>query len=102
MEVGNICFLFGISEIVFIEMFIERAYMFHMNFVQIADFGWLTGQHKGYVFWGKNKKTFSGTVNGMQGKFYIHIYYLSVYKNYILIVVPHSLLLLWRLTVSID
>ena len=50
VEIGNICFLFGISEIVFTEMFIELSYMFHMNFVSIAEFGRLPGQHKRYVF----------------------------------------------------
>ena len=28
------------------EMFIEHSSVFHMNFVQIAEFDWLPGRHK--------------------------------------------------------
>ena len=36
--------LFGIY---FYKMFIEQSSMFHMYFVQIAEFDWLPGLHKG-------------------------------------------------------
>ena len=37
----------GYLEFIFTEKFIEKSSMFHMAFVQIAEFDWLPGQQKG-------------------------------------------------------
>ena len=39
----------------FTEMFIEKSSTFHMTFVQIGVFDWLSGWQKGSIFVKKNK-----------------------------------------------
>ena len=37
----------GYLEFIFTQMYIEESSMFHMSFVQIAEFDWLPGRQKG-------------------------------------------------------
>ena len=47
-EIDN--FLCLIGDIFFTEMFIEYSSTFHMTFVQIGEFDWLSGRQKGSIF----------------------------------------------------
>ena len=46
-EIDNFFCLIRDILIFFTEIIIENSSVFHMTFVQIALFDWLTGQHKG-------------------------------------------------------
>ena len=46
-KIGYFFCLNGELEFIFKEMFIEKSSIFHMAFVQIAEFDWLPGQQKG-------------------------------------------------------
>ena len=67
-----------------------------MNFVQIAEFDWLPWQYKGLIF-EKILKNLSETVRGMKLKLCIHVHDISLYINYVFIVVAPALSLLWQL-----
>ena len=73
-----------------------------MNFVQIAEFGWLTWQHNGKFSKSYSKIFFIEAIRGMKLKLSIYVYDISLYTNYVFIVVAHVLSLLWQLKVSID
>ena len=45
-EIDNIFCLIGDIRIFFTEMFIEKSSTFHMTFVQIGEFDWLSGRQK--------------------------------------------------------
>ena len=49
-EIGNFFCLIGDILIFFTEMFIEKPSTFHMTFVQIGEFDWLSGPQKGPIF----------------------------------------------------
>ena len=46
----NFFCLIGDILIFFTEMFIEKSSKFHMSFVQIGEFDWLSGRQKGSIF----------------------------------------------------
>ena len=46
-------------EFCFYRMFIEKSSTFHMTFVQIGVFDWLSGRHKGSIFVKNVKKSSS-------------------------------------------
>ena len=45
------------------EMFIEKSSTFHMTFVQIGEFDWLSGRQKGSIF----VKTFKNLLRNHKG-----------------------------------
>ena len=52
----------GYFEFFFTEMFIELSSTFHMTFVQIGEFDWLSGRSKGSIFVKCLKIFFSETI----------------------------------------
>ena len=51
VEIDNFCQVIGdILIFFFTEMFIEESSTFHMTFVQIVEFDWLSGREKGSIF----------------------------------------------------
>ena len=44
------CLIGDILNFFFTEMFIELSSTFHMTFVQIGEFDWLSGRQKGSIF----------------------------------------------------
>ena len=53
-------------------MFIEYSSTFHMTFVQIGEFDWLSGRQKGLIFVKLFKNLFSETIKGKNPKLGIH------------------------------
>ena len=49
-EIDNFFCLIGDILNFFTEMFIEMLSTFHMTFVQIGEFDWLSGMQKGLIF----------------------------------------------------
>ena len=50
-EIDNFfCLIGDILNFFFTEMFIEYSSTFHMTFVQIGEFDWLSGRQKGSIF----------------------------------------------------
>ena len=44
------CLIGDIWIFFFTDMFIKESYTFHMTFVQIGEFDWLSGRQKGSIF----------------------------------------------------
>ena len=72
-EIDNFfCLIGDILNFFFTEMFIECSSMFHMTFVQIGEFDWLSGWQKGSIFLKCLKIFFSETIWGMKLELGIH------------------------------
>ena len=71
-EIDNFFCLIGDIWIFFTEMFIEKSSTFHMTFVQIGEFDWLSARHKWSIFVKCLKIFFSETIRGMKLKLGIH------------------------------
>ena len=66
------CLIGDILKIFFTEMFIELSSTFHMTFVQIGEFDWLSGWQKGSIFVKMFKNLLLRNHIGDEAKFGIH------------------------------
>ena len=60
-------------------MFIEKSSTFHLTFVQIGEFDWLSGRHKGLIFVKMFKNLLLRNRIGMKPKLGIHAKDISLY-----------------------
>ena len=54
-------------------MIIEHSSTFHMTFVQIAEFDWLSGRHKGFVFLKIFKNLLLGNYKGDEVAYFVYM-----------------------------